>query len=429
MLVTLEKNHNYNTLGLDNICYKYQNMSNTNKTNYLTLILLCLGYFIDFYDLTIMGVSYNELIKEQFKILDLAQIQQTYLLISNFQTAGIFIGAILFGWLGDKIGRASAIKYSILLYSLSTILAVYTHSLPIFIILRMLSYIGLAAEFSTSTVLILELFPIKSASWNSALLYSFGVLGGITATLIGMFSWKLMFLSGGGAGIILYIARARIKESAEYLYTKAHQDVATKLGSFKLLLINKEYILGIFKYLLMILPFYAIITMMFIFPSYIVKTISIASATRTLLMGFFIGNIISCFLSAIINNYYENYKASMLLMLVIFLLLMLNFNNINEKYLIFYSIGLGLIGGGYPISWAQQIAREYPTHIRSLASNILFALGRGSSIIFNVLISTWLIIPGAFKTNSIFAVIITFILALGSLYFSKNIYSQAKNFS
>lgn len=395
----------------------------TNKQNYLTLFLLCLGYFIDFYDLTIMGVSYNELIKEQFHILNQAQIQQTYLLISNFQTVGIFIGAVLFGWLGDKIGRAAAIKYSILLYSISTILAVYTTSLPVFIVLRTLSYIGLAAEFSTSTVLILELFPIKSASWSSALLYSFGVLGGMTATFIGILSWKLMFILGGSAGLVLFIARAKITESAEYLYAKTGT-LKAELGSFRQLLLNKSYILGIGKYLLMILPFYAIITMMFIFPNYIVNTISIASATKTLLIGFFIGNIISCFLSAIINNYYQSYKASMFVMLIIFLILMLNFNQIQEKYLLFYFVGLGLIGGGYPISWAQQIAREYPTHIRSLASNILFALGRASSIIFNILISSWLAPIDTFKHNAVFAIIITFILAISSLFFSKNVYKQ-----
>ena len=61
------------------------------NTNYLTLLLLCLGYFIDFYDLTIMGVSYNELIQEQFNITAVAQIQQTYLMISNFQTIGFLL--------------------------------------------------------------------------------------------------------------------------------------------------------------------------------------------------------------------------------------------------------------------------------------------------------------------------------------------------
>lgn len=394
------------------------------KNNHLTLILLCLGYFIDFYDLSIMGASYSELIKEQFQITSAAQIQQTYLLISNFQTAGIFIGAVLFGILGDKIGRASAIRYSILLYSLATIAAVYTHSLPLFIFLRMLAYVGLASEFSTSTVLILELFPIRSAAWGSAMLYSFGVLGGITATAISFFSWKMMFICGGCAGLLLYIGRSKIQESEDFLYAK--RQFASSRGSIRILLSEKKYILGLIKYLVMILPYYAIITMMFIFPNYIIKTYTLAYAIKILLMGFFIGNIISSFASAALNNYFRNYKIYLGILLGVFLVLMSIFPYVAEQHLFIYSLGLGLIGGGYPISWAQQVAREYPAHIRSLASNVLFALGRASSILFNTLIVFWLMDNGQhFISSAQITVAIVFVLALLSLYFTPNNYQKS----
>ena len=139
-------------------------MGITNKQKLYTLILLCLGYFIDFYDLTIMSVSYTDIIKDQFGIIDITSIQQTYLIISSFQTIGIFIGAITFGIIGDKFGRAYAIKYSILLYSITTIAAIFTHNLPLFIALRTLTYVGLATEFSTSAVLIVEMFSSKNAA-------------------------------------------------------------------------------------------------------------------------------------------------------------------------------------------------------------------------------------------------------------------------
>ena len=380
-----------------------------------------MGYFIDFYDLTIMGVSYNELIQEQFHITGLHHIQQTYLLISNFQTAGIFIGALLFGILGDKIGRASAIRYSILLYSISTLLATFTHSLPLFILLRTLSYIGLATEFSTSTVLILELFPIKSASWGSAILYSFGVLGGIVATSIGFFSWQAMFICGGIAGLILFALRSNIQESEEFLYSKKH--FSSEHGSIRIFLTNRTYLLGIIKYLLMILPYYAIITMMFIFPNSIIKNYSIGYATKILLLGFFIVNIVSSLASAWFNNHFKNFKASLIVLLIAFMVLMNLFTQVKESEIFIYSFGLGLIGGGYPISWAQQVAREYPVKIRSLASNILFALGRASSIIFNTFIALW-IAHDSFVINAHVTVFIIFILALGSIFVTSNNYTK-----
>lgn len=383
------------------------------NTKLFTLTLLCLGYFIDFYDLTIMGVSYSELIQQQFQIHSITQIQQTYLMISNFQTAGIFIGAVLFGILGDKIGRASAIKYSILLYSVTTISAVFTHSLPTFIALRMLAYIGLATEFATSTVLIIELFPVKSAAWGTALLYCFGVLGGICATLIGFISWQVMFLAGGVAGFILFLARSKISESTEFLDAKLeHQH---QLGSLRILLSSPKYLAVLLRYFLMNSPYYIMITMMFIFPNYIIQHYSLAHATKLLLLGFFSGNIISSLLSAIYKQYFTTDKPFMIFILLLFISLMLSYNLISESSLFIFSLGLGIIGGGYPILLSQQAAREFPIYIRSIASNALFGLGRASSIIFNLLIISWLVTPSTFVNKSHIISIIIFSVALLSV--------------
>lgn len=385
---------------------------------YLTLTLLCLGYFLDFYDLTIMSVNYTQLIQEQFYIMDVLETQKIYLLISNFQTAGIFVGAIFFGMLGDKIGRARTIRYSILLYSLATIAAVYTHSLYFFIFLRFIAYVGLACEFSTSTVLIIELFPVKPAAWGTALLYSFGVLGGISAIAIGSFSWKLMFLLGGFTGLALYMGRSKIRESEAYLYAKK-DELNEKFGNFKLLLAHKIYGKKLIQYFLMIIPYFALITMMFVFPNYIIKEKTLPEATQILLFGFFIGNIISCFLSALSVQYINNERPYIFFLLVIFLILMPIFSIIPESHLFLYSIGLGLIGGGLPILLTQRLGRDLPVYIRSLACNTLIALGRLTGIGFNLLITYWLKNPTLLVQRAIVTIIFIFIVA--AISFSRKI--------
>lgn len=42
------------------------------------LVILCLWYFIDFYNLIVFSVSYVDLLKQQFEIFDSTKIQQTY---------------------------------------------------------------------------------------------------------------------------------------------------------------------------------------------------------------------------------------------------------------------------------------------------------------------------------------------------------------
>ncbi|MDE5007072.1 MFS transporter, partial [Francisella tularensis subsp. holarctica] len=75
------------------------------KSTKCILVNLCLGYFIDFYDLTVFSVSYLDLLKQQFGIFDSTKIQQTYSLINNIQMVGILGGALFFGILADKFGR------------------------------------------------------------------------------------------------------------------------------------------------------------------------------------------------------------------------------------------------------------------------------------------------------------------------------------
>ena len=147
--------------GPQNFSYDMQSLS---RQHLITIALLCLGYFLDFYDLTIFSSSYSQLIPEQFGIKDVSQIQLLYLKVSNFFTLGILCGSVLFGVMGDKFGRTSVIRYSILLYSISIILSVFVHNLPIFILLRFLSGAGLAIEFATSSIIITEFAGSKASS-------------------------------------------------------------------------------------------------------------------------------------------------------------------------------------------------------------------------------------------------------------------------
>jgi hypothetical protein len=222
-----------------------------------------------------------------------------------------------------------------------------------------------------------------------------------------------MFLAGGVAGFILFLARSKISESTEFL--DAQLEHQHQLGSLRLLLSSPKYLAVLLRYFLMNSPYYIMITMMFIFPNYIIQHYSLAHATKLLLLGFFSGNIISSLLSAVYKQYFSNDKPFMIFILLLFISLMLSYNLISESSLFMFSIGLGLIGGGYPILLSQQAAREFPIYIRNIASNALFGLGRASSIIFNLLIISWLVTPTTFVNKSHIISFIIFSVALLSI--------------
>lgn len=398
-----------------------------NKTyNNFTVALLFFGYFIDFYDLSIMGVSYNELIREQFKIFNQTLIQHIYLTISNYQTLGIMAGALIFGILGDKWGRAKVIKFSILLYSLSTLAGIFCHSLMIFKLLRFLAYSGLACEFATSATMIVEMLKTKDASLKTSILYACGILGGIFATSLGFISWKLMFAFGGIAGIIIFILRAKIHESL--IFSQQHQLYTSNFGNLKLIFFNKNNLLKFIKLLILIIPYQLMITIMFIFPNYIISNYSLAYATKLLLMGFFAGNLISTMISSFIINRIASYKKYLAYTFIAYALIMPIFAYVGQNLLLIYSIGIGILGGGYPVAWILLVTKSYGINIRSTASNLLFAMGRISGILFNLLIMHWLINPKTLVSNAVYIIITVIGLSFIILTMIKDNYQTSKNY-
>ncbi|AJI45319.1 MFS transporter [Francisella tularensis subsp. novicida] len=387
------------------------------KSTKWILVILCLGYFIDFYDLTVFSVSYVDLLKQQFGIFDSTKIQQTYYLINNIQMGGILVGAIFFGILADKFGRITVIKYSILLYSLTTLLCIFVNNIYIFMLLRFLAYLALASEFAVSSVLIVEFFPPKLAAWGMSLLYILGVLGGIFATFLGVFSYKIMFIFGGFAGLGIYAFR-RVLEESPYFIELYTSDRFKNAGSIVFLLRNysKPLILNF----LITLPYFFVITVMLALVKFIATDIDFASLVKMFLFGFFVGNIISCIFSGIYNQYFKSPNLFFIGNIIIFLTSIFAYRYISSNFIFLYGIFIGLIGGGYNIMWAQYAATEFPTEVRSLACNMIFALGRTSSIFFGIIFAYWITNESSFRMNvNILAVVVAIMVLLIIMFYKR----------
>ena len=387
------------------------------------LIILCLGYFTDFYDLTVFSVSYVDLLKQQFGIFDSTKIQQTYYLINNIQMVGILAGAMLFGVLADKFGRIGVIKYGILLYSLNTLLCIFVNNIYIFMLLRFLAYLALASEFAVSTVLIVEFFPPKLAAWGMSLLYILGVLGGVVATLFGVFSYKIMFIFGGFAGLAIYVFR-RVLEESPYFIELYKSDKFKNAGSISFLI--KNYSKPLILNFLITLPYFFVITVMFALVKFVTNDFDFASLVKLFLFGFFTGNIISSILSGLYNQYFKSPSLFFVINIVIFLVSIFAYKYVSSNFIFFYGILIGLIGGGYNIMWAQYAATEFPTEVRSLACNMIFALGRTSSIFFGIIFASWLASEELFrqKVNILAIAIAVMVLLIIFSYKRKKILSK-----
>lgn len=182
---------------------------------YKAVTVAALGYFVDLYDLILFSiVRVKSLVGLGVPRADLLD-QGVFLL--NMQMAGMLIGGVLWGILGDKRGRLSVLYGSILLYSLANLGNGLVQSVEAYAVMRLLAGIGLAGELGAGVTLVSEIMDRHSRGWGATVISTVGVMGAVTAALVGdKLDWRTSYFVGGGLGLALFLLRVRVRESAMF---------------------------------------------------------------------------------------------------------------------------------------------------------------------------------------------------------------------
>ncbi len=218
------------------------------KVLYL-IIVAALGYFVDTYDLLVASLVRTKSIIS----LGLASesnsglIKQIGISFEVWQSAGLLIGGLLFGILGDKLGRKRVLFGSIAVYSIANLLnGLLVPEMPFLLesykALRFFSGLGLAGELGIGITMISEIMSAQKRGYGSMMVVSFGILGIVFAACLSIYtsiSWNTMFLIGGGMGVALLFLRMVISDSLIYKTQKASSiskgDIVALLTKPKLL--------------------------------------------------------------------------------------------------------------------------------------------------------------------------------------------------
>lgn len=141
---------------------------------------------------------------------------------------GIF--GMLGGYLTDRLGRRRILTWSILLYALSALGSGFATSLPMLLVLRTATFIGVCVEFVAAVAWLAELFP--EAKRREAVIgytQAFSSLGGFMVSLMALLiakialslpaihqghdTWRYLLISGLIPAIPLIIIRPFLPES------------------------------------------------------------------------------------------------------------------------------------------------------------------------------------------------------------------------
>lgn len=211
----------------------------------LPVLVGALGYFVDIYDLLLFT-----LVGEK-SLLDLGVTGDTInsykLSILNYQMLGLMIGGIIWGVLGDRIGRMKVLFGSILIYSLGNIANGFVDNVEQYNLLRFVTGIGLAGELGAGITLVSELLAKEKRGIGTSLVAGVGLTGCVVAYFISRhLDWRTCYFLGGGLGLLLLLLRVSVLESSMFHNMK---DTAVQKGNFFMFFTNaqrfKKYLLCI----------------------------------------------------------------------------------------------------------------------------------------------------------------------------------------
>src|SRR5688500_14202329 len=157
--------------------------------------------------------------------------------------AGWATGGLIFGMLGDRIGRAKTMMITILMYSACTGLSALSVSVYDFAFYRFLTGLGVGGEFAVGVALVAEVMPTRARTHSLAFLQALSAFGNISAALINLglglaegeglptSPWRIMFLIGALPALLALVIRRRLKEPEKW-QAASHEGVKKQLGSY-----------------------------------------------------------------------------------------------------------------------------------------------------------------------------------------------------
>lgn len=174
-----------------------------------------LGYVLDAMDVLLFSFALST-VRAEFQIGSAAAGA-----IAAVPMVTSALGGLVFGYLADRHGRARALAWSILSFSLLTALTATATTIPQLVFWRSLAGIGLGGEWAAGSVLVAETWPEKHRAKGIGLMQSGWAIGYMAASLaaavvLPRWGWRPLFVLGVAPAFFTWWIRRNIPEPSEW---------------------------------------------------------------------------------------------------------------------------------------------------------------------------------------------------------------------
>ncbi|GAC1467692.1 MAG: MFS transporter [Isosphaeraceae bacterium] len=155
---------------------------------------------------------------------------------------GWAIGGLIFGVMGDRLGRARTMLLTILLYSLFTGLSALSVGVWDFAFYRFLTGLGVGGEFAVGVSLVAEVMPSRARPFALGMLQALSAVGNMIASILSFSlgkleqsgavgnAWRWTFVIGILPALLSLLVFKRLKEPDTWVQARQSDLDAERLG-------------------------------------------------------------------------------------------------------------------------------------------------------------------------------------------------------
>jgi len=200
------------------------------RGHYLVLAAALLGWMFDGLEMGLFPLVARPALIDLLGAADDGVIARWNSAISAGFLVGAATGGVLFGWLGDRMGRVRAMMLSVFTYAIFTGICGIATSAEQIAGFRFISALGMGGEWSLGVALVMEVWPNRSRSFLAGLIGAASNVGFLLIATVGLGLTAVLGVLGDLLGGFL------APESVEWLLRNSGWRIMLMMGAMPALL-------------------------------------------------------------------------------------------------------------------------------------------------------------------------------------------------
>ncbi len=156
------------------------------RAQWLVLVAAFLGWMFDGLEMGLFPLVARPALRDLLQVTDDGKIGLWFGVITAGFLVGAATGGVLFGWLGDRLGRVRAMMLSVLTYAVFSGLCGIARTAEEVAAYRFIAALGMGGEWSLGVALVMEVWPDRSRGVMAGLIGAASNVGFMLIAVIGL---------------------------------------------------------------------------------------------------------------------------------------------------------------------------------------------------------------------------------------------------